>query len=150
MSGGHFINPAGISKYLKHRRQVFKCWCGLLSPDVPVFVAIRTTTHRSYASCDKCGLNVSLDEKFETTSMTVDYPSFNKNGVTMPASSPMSGFAAHGLAPQPRWHSLRHRHSTVGYLATGRTAESNSPISKIAYQSPNTLIKPPFNVQVAT
>ncbi|KAF8576789.1 hypothetical protein K439DRAFT_1622601 [Ramaria rubella] len=136
MSGGRFINPVRISKYLECRHQVFECWCGLLSPDVPVFIAIRTTTHGLYASCDKCGLN--------------DYPSFDKHGVTMPTSSPMSGFAAHGLAPQPRWHGSRRRHSTVGYLAAAVTLESNSSNSKITNESTCALVKPPFNIQVVT
>ncbi|KAF8582841.1 hypothetical protein K439DRAFT_1617971 [Ramaria rubella] len=61
---------------------------------------------------------VALDEKYETTSMTADYPSFDKHSATMPAFSPMSGFAAHGLAPQPRRQTGRCRRLTVGYLAT--------------------------------
>ncbi|KAF8577062.1 hypothetical protein K439DRAFT_1622370 [Ramaria rubella] len=149
MSGGRFINPAGMSKYLERHRQVFECWCSLLLPNVPVFVAIWTMTHRPYTSCDKCGLNVSLDEIFETTSMTADYPSFDKNGATMPASSPMSKFAAHRLATQPRQHGSRRHHSTVGYLATAVTPESNNSNSKIMNESTCALVKPPFDIQVA-
>ncbi|KAF8588891.1 hypothetical protein K439DRAFT_1613230 [Ramaria rubella] len=100
MSGGFFINPAGISKYNEHRRQAFECWCGLLSPDTPMFVELRKTAHGSYASCDECGLNFSLDEKFQTTSMTADFPAFDKHGPTMPASSPMAGLSAGGPPPQ--------------------------------------------------
>ncbi|KAF8592568.1 hypothetical protein K439DRAFT_1610348 [Ramaria rubella] len=118
MSGGCFIDPAGISKYLERRRQAFEC-------------------------CP-----VSLDEKYETTSMTVAYPSFDKHSATMPASSPMSGFAAHGLAPQPRRQTGRRHCSTLGYLATVITPDSNSPISEITYQSLYALIKPPFDLQV--
>ncbi|KAF8580242.1 hypothetical protein K439DRAFT_1619952 [Ramaria rubella] len=88
MSGGYFINPAGISKYNERRRQAFECWCGLLSPDTPMFVELRKTAHGSFASCDECGLNS-------------DYPAFDKHGPTMPASSPMAGLSAGGPPPQP-------------------------------------------------
>ncbi|KAF8573964.1 hypothetical protein K439DRAFT_1624692 [Ramaria rubella] len=101
MSGGYFINLAGISKYKECRRQAFECWCGLLSPDTPMFVELRKTAHGSYASCDECGLNFSLDEKFQTTSMTADYPAFDKHAPTMPVSSPMAGLSAGGPPPQP-------------------------------------------------
>ncbi|KAF8584575.1 hypothetical protein K439DRAFT_1616563 [Ramaria rubella] len=103
MSGGYFINLAGISKYNERHHQAFECWCDLLSPDTPMFVELRKTAHGSYASCDECGLNFSLNEKFQTTSMTADYPAFDKHGhesTTMPASSPMAGLSAGGPPPQ--------------------------------------------------
>ncbi|KAF8587724.1 hypothetical protein K439DRAFT_770822 [Ramaria rubella] len=141
MLGGHLINPGGISKYLEQRRQAFKCWCGLLSPDVPVFIELWTMSQGSYASCEKCGLNVSLDEKFQTTSMTADYPLLDKNAAAMPTSSPMSIFAAHGLAPQARRNGLRRRHSMVRYLATGGTPEKSRMRAPMVSLSPPSISK---------
>ncbi|KAF8582999.1 hypothetical protein K439DRAFT_1634770 [Ramaria rubella] len=60
----------------------------------------------------------------------------------MPASSPMSGFAAHGLAPQARRNGLRRRRSTVGYLATGGTP---GIIRLVAFG----LVEPPFDIQAS-
>ncbi|KAF8583772.1 hypothetical protein K439DRAFT_1617221 [Ramaria rubella] len=105
------LHLEGIGKYNECRHQAFECWCGLLLPEVPVFVKLKKIGRGSYAICHE----FLLDEKLYTCSMTADYPVFNKNGATMPASSPTS--VSHAAGGQSVQHTRRC--STLSHLARG-------------------------------
>lgn len=57
MSGGRAIVPTGIVSYNEQRRQAWECWCGLLSPDFPIFLEIFNTRDGAIGFCDECGVN---------------------------------------------------------------------------------------------
>ncbi|KAF8576066.1 hypothetical protein K439DRAFT_1623119 [Ramaria rubella] len=107
------LHLEGISSILQELD--FECWCELLSPEVPVFVELKKIRRGSYTICHECGLNILLDEKLYTCSMMVDYPAFDKNGATMPASSPTSVSHAAGRQSVQR----TRRRSTLSHLARG-------------------------------
>jgi hypothetical protein len=56
MSGGRRIVPGGVPGFNARRRQAYECWCGLLSPEVPVFLELQKTRHGTFGECHECGV----------------------------------------------------------------------------------------------
>ncbi|KAF8573301.1 hypothetical protein K439DRAFT_1643100 [Ramaria rubella] len=116
MSAARLISLAGISKYNECRRQAFECWCGLLSPETPTFLRLQNMKEQgAFAFCAECGLNVSLDEKYQTATMAADYPPFEEYGATMPATLPSNAAVQNPMRSSLGRSKGTRQCSTVGY-----------------------------------